>query len=209
MVARISNGINEELVVILQYLFMGVMAVVIIILLAYMSTAFLILKSITLESLEEVPHGEKFKYILILGARIKNASKPGYQLENRLNKLDINVLQPGGKIIVSGGKRSGTSTSEAEVMEKYLVNKGISQDVIICETKAKSTYENLVYSKKIFGKNKVLIITSDFHVHRTYLFAKELGIHFLILRTKTQHIRRNIFRETFSYLKMYWYKLIT
>ncbi len=123
------------------------------------------------------------RYIVILGAGIKGQT-PSLTLSQRLDKAIeyINFQNNDFKIIVSGGKGNGEDISEAEAMKKYLIKKGIKQEIIM-EDKSRTTKENLIFSKEIIEKDSngkiedigVKIVTSDFHALRSNLIASNLG----------------------------------
>lgn len=96
--------------------------------------------------------------------------------------LELSKDRPYMKFIVTGGNihKSGNVT-EAEFMDKYLLDKGIKKENIFIENKAKNTSENFTYSSKILKnilsdgntKYKIGVITSDFHMKRTQYISKE------------------------------------
>ncbi len=66
-------------------------------------------------------------------------------------------------------------------MYDYLVDNDVSKNNIIKEDKATTTLENIIYSKEILKghnkeKNKVLIVTNDYHLFRARLIAKILDL---------------------------------
>lgn len=123
-------------------------------------------------------------YVIVLGAGIKG-EKPSLTLMQRLDKtIDyVNNQDKETKIIVSGGQGRGEDISEAQAMKKYLVDKGIKEELIIMENKSTSTNENLIFSKELLEKYSsksisdinIKIITSDFHAFRSNMIAKKLG----------------------------------
>jgi uncharacterized SAM-binding protein YcdF (DUF218 family) len=123
-------------------------------------------------------------YVIVLGAGVKGET-PSITLRQRLDKTIeyINNQDKKTNIIVSGGQGRGEDISEAEAMKRYLVEKGIDENIIIMENKSTSTNENLMFSKKILeeSSNKnisdldIKIITSDFHAFRSNMIGKKLG----------------------------------
>lgn len=125
---------------------------------------------------------QKVDCVFVLGAGLKG-DKPTLVLLERLNyTLDYYEDNPEIKIIVSGGQGPGETVTEAEGMKRYLVENGIPENIVLKEEAATSTYENMVYSKKLyertFGKRlqKVMLITNDFHMFRSKLLAKRVGL---------------------------------
>lgn len=135
------------------------------------------------------------KYAIVLGSGL-DGYQPGEILKTRLNKavqyLDINQNT---LAIVSGGQGSGEVEPEAFAMKAYLVNQGINPDRIIEEDKARSTMQNIKYSKRILEQrgdagDEVVIITSDFHLERAMLLADLYGVRAVGLGAKTPFVQR-------------------
>ncbi|WP_137791037.1 YdcF family protein [Bacillus sp. E(2018)] len=119
----------------------------------------------------------KIDSILVLGGGTKN-NRPGAVLKGRLDQaLTYAEEHPNVTFIVSGGLGFGKTTSEGSIMKHYLVENGIESNRIQIEEKATSTYENLLYTKKMIQPDdQLLIVTSDFHLFRTKMIAKRVGI---------------------------------
>lgn len=121
-------------------------------------------------------------YAVVLGAGV-NGDKPSRCLTERLETAyDYAVTYPQSKLIVSGAQGEGENATEAQVMRDWLVKKGLDPDRIIMEDKATSTKENLQNAYDIIRKlgddpnNGVALITSEFHLFRTALASKALGV---------------------------------
>lgn len=113
-------------------------------------------------------------YILVLGNKLEDG-KITDTLEKRLKKAIELHEELGIPVIVSGGNNHVTQPQEALVMKKYL-RKYINEDSLILEKQAIDTYENFVYTEKLIGKRKkILIVTSDFHMFRAKYIAKNIG----------------------------------
>lgn len=125
---------------------------------------------------------EKVDSVIILGAGLKGET-PTLVLQERLNYAIEYLNRNSDAIaIVSGGQGIGETITEAEGMKRYLVSHGISEDRIIKEESSTSTYENMIFSKKLYEKtigkklSKVMIITNDFHMFRSKHLAKRAGL---------------------------------
>jgi uncharacterized SAM-binding protein YcdF (DUF218 family) len=119
----------------------------------------------------------KIDTILILGGGTKN-NRPGAVLKSRLDQaLAYAENHPDVTFIVSGGLGFGKTTSEGTIMKNYLMENGIHPERITIEEKATSTYENLLYTKEMIQPDdQVLIVTSDFHLFRTKMIARRVGV---------------------------------
>ena len=83
-------------------------------------------------------------------------------------------------MIPSGGKGADDAISEAEAMEKYLLEKGIPAEMIIKEDQSTTTYENLQNSKTIIdsrpGSKYTVLVTSNYHVYRALRYCRKIGL---------------------------------
>ena len=92
------------------------------------------------------------------------------------------------KIILTGGSGSllYTRNKEADAVKKFLVQIGIPEQDILCDLKARNTYENAVYTKTLLdsinASNNVLI-TSAFHAYRAKKCFNKQGLYPDILPT--------------------------
>ncbi|WP_332649474.1 YdcF family protein [Lysinibacillus sp. 54212] len=147
-------------------------------------------------------------YAILLGAKVKENGEPSLSLRYRLEAAREYLEQhPDVKIIVSGGQGAEEPMSEAEFMFSYLVEAGIAEDRIIREAKSTSTYENILYSKKLLPSevSKVTIISSDFHLARAQYLARELELETDVVQAETpKSVRAKLqIRERAALVKAY------
>lgn len=87
--------------------------------------------------------------------------------------------QEGERIIVTGGLSGKSSFTEAELMKKYLLSKGIPEECIVLEGKAANTVENVVFVANIvdgMGLNCLIHITPKFHMPRVKELNSLMGL---------------------------------
>ncbi|MEI5989542.1 hypothetical protein A5881_001030 [Enterococcus termitis] len=119
--------------------------------------------------------------VLILGAQVRGSSKdnayPSTVLKERLDAA-IPYLKkyPNTTVIVCGGQGNDEPDSEANVMAEYLRVNGISQKQILIEDTSTRTKENILNAQKKQKLGNTVLVTSDFHMYRSKLLAKRLGI---------------------------------
>jgi uncharacterized SAM-binding protein YcdF (DUF218 family) len=86
----------------------------------------------------------------------------------------------GPVLIVSGGKGSDEQVSEADAMARYLTERGFPAGRLAREDRSRTTEENLIFSKAIMDRSRpgatCVIVTSNFHVFRTAIIARRLGV---------------------------------
>jgi uncharacterized SAM-binding protein YcdF (DUF218 family) len=165
---------------------------------------FLIVHLLIFNTSKQVPP-ENTDYLVILGARLHGERMSlalQYRVEAALEYLQEN---PSTKVIVAGGQGPGENITEAEAMSRYFLDRGIEQDRIVLENKSTSTYENLLFSRKLIKQNdQVVIVSNDFHLFRASMIAERVGfqrVDTLPAKTPTVVIVKLWTREYLAVLK--------
>lgn len=117
-------------------------------------------------------------YVIVLGAQVRETG-PTVVLRWRLDTAyDYLVANPDTVCIVSGGQGENEPRPEADVMRDYLVGYGIAPERILVENESRNTIENIRNSMKLIdpGRDRVGIVTNDFHMFRACAIAKKQGI---------------------------------
>lgn len=142
-------------------------------------------------------------YVIVLGTQVRGDTVSS-MLEHRLDKAyEYAKVHPNTVFILSGGKGAGEDVSEAQAMYDYLKKRGVPEYQMIMEEQSVSTYENLVFSKRLIDERernrrdwiknlmnrsgylvppdeevtiRVAIVTSNFHMLRAKGIAKKIGI---------------------------------
>jgi len=79
------------------------------------------------------------------------------------------------KIVVTGGKLYDDKFSEGETGFKYLTTLGVPKEDVQYETKSKTSYENILYSKPLINESNIIIVSDDYHVYRSKYIARLFG----------------------------------
>lgn len=83
-------------------------------------------------------------------------------------------------LVASGGKGSDEKVAESTAMAAYLVEHGVPADEILLEGRSTNTRENLLFSRELLARqgigSRILLVTSNFHVLRTALLARSIGL---------------------------------
>lgn len=127
--------------------------------------------------------------VIVLGCKI-NADVPSLMLSRRLEAARKYLDEyPGAMCIVSGGQGPDELYTEAEIMKKYLTDRGIPENRILEEGRSTSTEENLKYSKEIIDSMNlsynVAIATDEFHQLRAGIIAQREGLSSVPATSKT------------------------
>ncbi len=149
--------------------------------------------------------------VIVLGAGIKG-DKPSYALKLRLDKaVEYHQKNPDAYIVVTGGMGPQENTTEAYAMEKYLISKGVDENIIIKEEHSTSTNENMRFAKELlderFDKSyRAVVITNNFHIYRAEKIAEDEGIKNISTLHCSMHIYDIIpvyLRESLAVLKLW------
>ncbi|MBR0405772.1 MAG: YdcF family protein [Eggerthellaceae bacterium] len=145
-------------------------------------------------------------YVVVLGAQVRNDG-PSVVLQYRLDTA-ANYLQanPQTKCIVSGGKVFNDPEPEAQVMARYLIERGIDSARITIEDKSTNTVENIQNSMAFIDPDtdQVGIVTNNFHVFRGTAIARKQGIahaYGIAAPSNWWYLPNNLLYETFGISK--------
>ncbi|MEF3301661.1 YdcF family protein [Paenibacillus sp. GYB003] len=168
-----------------------------------------------IHSVEQSAPASKAQVAIVLGAALWN-DRPSPGLKERLEKAY--ALYESGvadRLIVSGGlDNNGATITEAEGMKRYLVERGVPEEAIIREDEATSTYENLLFSKRIMdreGWTRPIIVTHRYHGARSIDIAEFVGLDgatVALTDSQTMWMPWHKFRETLAYTKWLGVKLM-
>ena len=151
---------------------------------------------------------EDVDYMIVLGAGLYG-DVPSQALKARLKVASAYLLKHEDVfVIVSGGQGLNEHITEAEAMAKYLWNEGVEADRIIMEDQATSTFENLKYSLEMVEELKdvkVGIVTNKFHVFRSLILAKRLGLYAVGFPSEIPPsiVVKSYLREYFAFFKSF------
>ena len=119
--------------------------------------------------------------VVVLGAGLKNG-KPTPALRRRIERAAGYLLSnPRVPAVLCGGVGPGQPSSEAAVMRDELVMRGVSPNRLHLEEESTSTVENLrLAAPQVRGlasgeRARVLLITSNFHLARAKMLARDQG----------------------------------
>ena len=122
------------------------------------------------------------EYVVVLGAGVRG-TVPSLSLRERINAAyDYLIANSNAVVVLSGGQGPGEEITEAACMYRELTKMGIDPSCLLLEENSTSTVENLMFSMDLLETQtgirpaKIAIVSSEYHLFRAGLFAKELGL---------------------------------
>lgn len=121
--------------------------------------------------------------LIVLGLKLDDSGSPSNELRRRVDLAGDLAEKFGCKILLSGGRRNPRpEVSEAEVMKKMLVEKGVPRDSMAIEDRSRDLVGNAYFSKPIceaHGWHDVRVVTSEYYLERTkFVFGRTFGSRF-------------------------------
>mgnify|MGYP000202085351 CR=1 FL=1 len=144
--------------------------------------------------------------ILVLGAKAYRDGSYNPCLVSRVeHAVNLYKANYAPKLLFSGGIDKEDNVSEAETMKEIALSLGVPARDILLESASTSTYENLLFSKKLLEQNNlksIILVTEPFHAPRANLVAQKLKLNAVtspatqsICWTKNRYLSRYFLKE--------------
>lgn len=141
---------------------------------------------------------EEVEYVVILGAKVRTTG-PSASLWDRIYAAaDYLAAHPNVIAIASGGQGEDEPMTEADSIQDELVALGIDPSRVWVEGKATSTWENLHFALDLIEEKtgqrpeKLGVLSSEYHLFRASLFAKECGVEFVGIPARTSRVSQMV-----------------
>ena len=114
--------------------------------------------------------------ILVLGAGVRDDGTPSHMLEDRL-LTGIDLYERGmSPVMLMSGDHGREEYDEVNAMKSFAEEHGVPADRIFLDHAGFSTYESLYRAKEIFGAEKIIIVTQEYHLYRALYTAQQFGL---------------------------------
>lgn len=132
--------------------------------------------------------------IVVLGAA-QYVGRPSPVLRARLDHA-IALWRAGlaPRMIFTGGRGDGDTTSEAAVSRRYALRRGVPDSAIVLENTGRTTRESLQGVVAIMNgqpRRDVILVSDPFHMLRLSILARRLGLNPLTSPTRTSPISQS------------------
>lgn len=132
--------------------------------------------------------------ILVLGAGVRNGA-PSAMLRDRIDGgVELYLAGASPKIIMSGD-HGRKDYDEVNVMKDEAIAAGVPSADVFMDHAGFSTYESMYRTKEIFGADKIIIVTQQYHLYRSIYIAEQLGIEAYGVSADPRRYRGAVYRE--------------
>ena len=140
--------------------------------------------------------------IVVLGAA-QYAGRPSPVLKARLDHA-VKLYKRGiaDKLVLTGGKGTGDTTTEAEVGKRYVIKAGIADTAILLENQGRTTsasIQSVAEIMKMQQLERAVLVSDPFHMLRLQILARQFGVESVTSPTRTSPISANRL-EAFAYI---------
>lgn len=112
----------------------------------------------------------------------------GFNSQLRVDEaIRLYHLKGEAKIIFTGSSPL-SNISEGQLFKNYLIERGVREEDIEIEDKARNTYENALYTKEIVGDDSFFLITSDSHMPRSMEIFEKLELNAIPAVANSQEV---------------------
>lgn len=118
---------------------------------------------------------ENVDCILVLGCRVYS-NEPSVMLKDRVMRgVELYDLGVSDIIFMTGDSRD-RYYDETGVMSRLAEENGVPPSSIVTDRYGLSTYDSIFRALKVYGYDKIVIVTQEYHLYRALYIAKQFGI---------------------------------
>ncbi len=122
----------------------------------------------------DLPKGT-YDALVVPGAAVRPDGSPSGILEDRLDgALELYSQGVAPLIIVSGNKED--NYDEPSAMKAYLVERGVQEEDVVCDTQGYTTADTMRRAHDVFGAQRIVITTQRYHLYRSIYLAQRFGM---------------------------------
>jgi vancomycin permeability regulator SanA len=114
--------------------------------------------------------------IMVLGASVKVSGEPSDILRDRLDTALALYHAGKANTFLLSGDNGSRDYDEVNAMKKYLLDRDIPAQAIFLDHAGFDSYDSMYRAKYIFGVEKMIVVTQEYHLPRALYIARALGI---------------------------------
>ncbi len=114
--------------------------------------------------------------IVVLGAGINWDGSPSAVLKDRLDTAIALYHEGVAPKIIMSGDNSDATYNEVMAMALYAEAQGIPAEDVFCDHAGLSTYDSMYRLRHVFGVQRCVVVTQEYHLYRALYDAHSFGI---------------------------------
>lgn len=114
--------------------------------------------------------------IIVLGAGVSDNGYPSWMLEDRLIIGEQLYSSGASDKLLMSGDHGRKDYDEVNTMKNYVMEKGVPSEDVFMDHAGFETYDSMYRAKEIFGAEKVIIVTQEYHLYRAMYIAESMGM---------------------------------
>lgn len=131
-------------------------------------------------SIEEVAGLDGVDCIIVLGCKVRDDGSLSDMLRDRVEtgiEVYYSMTESGnGTKLLMSGDHGTVEYNEVYAMKQYAIAEGIDSEEIFMDHAGFSTYESICRAKEVFGADRIVIVTQEYHLYRALHIADALGV---------------------------------
>lgn len=146
-------------------------------------------------SADEAAELENIDYVLVLGAGVKADGTPSDMLHDRvLTAVNVQAIGQSAPLLMSGDNQN-PDYDEVSAMVALAVELGKEESLIETDRLGLSTYESVTRARELYGAERIIIVTQEYHLYRALYIAEQMGIEAFGVSADVRTYRGQTFRE--------------
>ena len=139
--------------------------------------------------------------ILVLGAKVYGESPSGILKDSLDAAIELYNAGAAPKLLMSGD-HGEVSYDELYAMKKYALESGVPSCDVFCDHAGFNTYNSLARAKVVFGCERIIVVTQEFHISRAIFLGQAVGLDIYgVTSDRSPDKTANYVREAFARVK--------
>jgi len=127
-------------------------------------------------TVEQAAQLEDVDCIIVLGCQVRSDGSLSHMLRDRLEQgLALYNAGASPKLLMSGD-HGQKEYDEVNAMKSFALENGVPSENVFMDHAGFSTYESIYRAKEIFGADKMIVVTQEYHLYRSLYIAEKLGV---------------------------------
>lgn len=127
------------------------------------------------DRIRAVAEAPPYDVAIVFGAGLWG-DRPSPYLAHRLDAVAELYRAGTVKVVLVTGDNSRTEYDEPDTMRAYLTGRGVPDARIVSDYAGFDTWDSCVRARKIFGVERAVLVSQDFHIRRAVALCRAAGV---------------------------------